>query len=491
MMGRIAMRLRYDAARQPSTRDARPRAAIEWRNGDHHVVIALLVAVAIAGWSFWWCMPGGDARAGPPRRGLPRRNAERETLDLRLEAERNARGELEPSSRCAKERLDAGASPQQDFEKLRQESLNQAKAAVFETAQALSSKLLDDHKRESEAAKKDAEERVRQASEQLVEAGRRHRQGGGRARRPGGGEGPHARYRVALALQPGRRRRRSPRSASPTRCKASASRSAATSCCRHRPTDEVTGERLRPDALVFLPGNTRLVIDCKASKFLIEIAEAEGGEGEGRRLRQSRAHHEPASEGARRQELPQRGAGRVAQAGPRRRDRAHVSLMYLPNEAALEKLRPRRSRVLRRRRAQARSSRPAPRGFIARCRWPPPRSPASARWRTSSAFSTRRRRCSTAWPSRWATSPRSARASSGAADSFAKLTGSVNQRLLPRARRPRGAGRAGRNRALPANLPPISGEPGGRPAHRGRGGGNRRAAVAAAFRGVDFTPGTE
>ena len=39
---------------------------------------------------------------------------------------------------------------------------------VLETAQELSSKLLDDHKRENDAAKKEAEERVRQTSDHLV-----------------------------------------------------------------------------------------------------------------------------------------------------------------------------------------------------------------------------------------------------------------------------------------------------------------------------------
>lgn len=55
-----------------------------------------------------------------------------------------------------------------DFERLRRESLQAAQAAVLTTAQQLSSKLIDDHKRENDTAKKESEERVRQASEQLV-----------------------------------------------------------------------------------------------------------------------------------------------------------------------------------------------------------------------------------------------------------------------------------------------------------------------------------
>src|SRR6185312_9497455 len=55
-----------------------------------------------------------------------------------------------------------------DFEQLKRESLQAAQAAVLATAQQLSSKLLEDHKRENAEAKHDGEERVRQASELLA-----------------------------------------------------------------------------------------------------------------------------------------------------------------------------------------------------------------------------------------------------------------------------------------------------------------------------------
>src|SRR5579863_2548271 len=68
----------------------------------------------------------------------------------------------------ARQQVLAGERRLADFELLRQESLLATKAALIETGQQLSSKLLDDHKRESVEAKKDSEDRVRQASADLV-----------------------------------------------------------------------------------------------------------------------------------------------------------------------------------------------------------------------------------------------------------------------------------------------------------------------------------
>jgi DNA recombination protein RmuC len=47
-------------------------------------------------------------------------------------------------------------------------------------------------------------------------------------------------------------------------------------------TDQQTGTRIRPDAIVFLPRDVLLVIDAKASKFLLELAQAEGTDDEDR-----------------------------------------------------------------------------------------------------------------------------------------------------------------------------------------------------------------
>ena len=188
-------------------------------------------------------------------------------------------------------------------------------------------------------------------------------------------QGHDARHGVALAVEP-RRRRADRRDRARQHAEKLRPRSAgATIVLQATTTDEVTGQRLRPDALVFLPGNSVIVIDCKASKYLLEIAEAEGGEREAEAYANLAPHHEPASEGARRQGLSRRGAGRLARRRARRRDRAaSLSIMYLPNEAALEKLCRADPGFLRQGARASRSSRPGRPGSIARCRSPPPRS---------------------------------------------------------------------------------------------------------------------
>lgn len=55
---------------------------------------------------------------------------------------------------------------------------------------------------------------------------------------------------------------------------------------QHSVAGENSGTKLRPDAVVFLPGNNLLVIDCKASKFFLELAEVEGTPQEAERLEQ-------------------------------------------------------------------------------------------------------------------------------------------------------------------------------------------------------------
>jgi DNA recombination protein RmuC len=102
--------------------------------------------------------------------------------------------------------------------------------------------------------------------------------------------------------------------------------------------NELTGQRLRPDALVFLPGNSVLIVDCKASKFLLEIAEAEEGEAASEAYanfaRTMNQHLRALSD------KNYRGAVQAAwrEAGHKGELVRVLSLMYLPNEAALEKL---------------------------------------------------------------------------------------------------------------------------------------------------------
>src|SRR3984893_3109730 len=238
---------------------------------------------------------------------------------------------------AVRQQLLAGERRLADFELLKQESLQATKAALLETGQQLSSKLLDDNKRESAEAKKEAEERARQAGADLVkqvgELAKTVQQLSGQVQQKGerldtlwrtlsspGGAGQLAEIGLANTLQSfGLEHGRD-------------------FLLQHTTQDEETGRRLRPDAVVFLPGNSVLVIDCKASKFLVEIARAEATPQEEeayRNLARSMNQHLRALA-----EKDYKGAILAAwrQSG-RFEDIARIfSVMYLPNEAVLEKL---------------------------------------------------------------------------------------------------------------------------------------------------------
>src|ERR1700719_1896531 len=236
-----------------------------------------------------------------------------------------------------RQQLLAGERRLADFELLKQESLQATKAALLETGQQLSSKLLDDHKRESAEAKKEAEERARQAGADLVkqvgELAKTVQQLSGQVQQKGerldtlwrtlsspGGAGQLAELGLANTLQSfGLEHGRD-------------------FLLQHTTQDEETGRRLRPDAVVFLPGNSVLVIDCKASKFLVEIARAEATPQEEeayRNLARSMNQHLRALA-----EKDYKGAILAAWRQSGRSDEiARIfSVMYLPNEAVLEKL---------------------------------------------------------------------------------------------------------------------------------------------------------
>src|SRR5690348_7531653 len=112
------------------------------------------------------------AREGARRLEAETRLAEMERLATANGAERDApvaaRVAAERELAVAHERVAEGERRQQDFGRLREESVQAAQAAGLATAQQLSSKLLEDHKRENAGAKLEAEARVRQATESLV-----------------------------------------------------------------------------------------------------------------------------------------------------------------------------------------------------------------------------------------------------------------------------------------------------------------------------------
>lgn len=337
-----------------------------------------------------------------------------------------------------------------DFEQVKAQSLQAAQAAVLATAQQLSSKLLEDHKRENAEAKREAEERVRQTSEQLAkqvdEIAKAVQQLHGQMQEKGevldtlwralsspGGAGQVAEIGLANTL------------------KSFGLEHGRDFVLQFTTQDDETGRRLRPDAVVFLPGNSVLVIDCKASKFLLDIARAEGTPAEEeayRNLARTMNQHLRALA-----EKDYRGAILAAwrQAGRAEEIARILSVMYLPNEAALEKLNRADPDFLHKaRHAQIIPAGPA--GLHCAV------SLASVEINFLRQMENQQRITDTArlmLESMAVTLGHAASLGRGiksAADSFAKLTASVNQRLLPRARNLARLG-VQPNKPLPGNLP--------------------------------------
>jgi DNA recombination protein RmuC len=366
-------------------------------------------------------------------------------IEARVAAERGAA--------AAQAEVTAIRTRLEDFERLRKEVTDAAKGAVSETAAQVSSKLLDDHKRESNEAKQQTEDRVRRVSETLLKQvaevaqlvavldDRVNKTGGEmellmRAVTSPGGAGQLAEIGLANTLQSfglevGR-----------------------DFLLQQTTVDEETGRRLRPDAVVFLPTEAVVVIDCKASKFILEIAKSEGTQQEAaayENLARSMNQHLRALA-----EKDYRGAIHAAckQVGRGGDDPFIISLMYVANEAVLEKVN--RADPDFTQKARAVQINPVgPAGLHSVLLM------ASTQIRQFRQMENQKEivdKIHAVLESLAVVLGHAARAGAGlknAVDNFMKFTGSINQRLLPRVR---GLARLGVEppKALPQSLPSFA-----------------------------------
>ncbi len=173
----------------------------------------------------------------------------------------------------AKQRIATITKEMQDWQKTKEQHLEIAKASVLEAGSKLSSKLLDDHKRELEEAKKDSEKRVKETTEEL-----------------------HTKFQNVFesmstlhdkvnkssdTVDLVKRSLLSPSGAGALSEITLSNIFKASGLTEGRDykmqySVDNQGKSLRPDAVVFLPGNAAMVIDSKASKFFLEYGEAEG-----------------------------------------------------------------------------------------------------------------------------------------------------------------------------------------------------------------------
>jgi DNA recombination protein RmuC len=245
-------------------------------------------------------------------------------------------GDAQAAATAAQLRLGDLQTVLGETEKMRQEMSNAAKAAAFDVAQTLSSKLIEDHKRETAEAHAKAEARFKEVAQPLVDQVGKIQNAVAalnsqvedkgrsldtiqRALSSPSGAGAIAEIGLgntlkAFGLEEGR------------------------DYMLQFATTSDAGRDLRPDAVVFLPGDTIVVIDSKASRFLLEIAEAADPDSEEQAYRSLAA-----TMNGHLKALTSKNYQGAIQASWRASGRAReaarlFSIMYLPSESAIEKV---------------------------------------------------------------------------------------------------------------------------------------------------------
>jgi len=221
-----------------------------------------------------------------------------------------------------------------DWEKTKVETINAVNAAAASSANNVSNKLLADFKRENNAAKKQSEAHVEKTTKELMSKMETvsnvvtvlHSQVN---------EGREAVDTVWNALS-------SPVGAVNYAEIGLENTLKSFGLVKNRDffvQAQIEGSRLRPDAIVVLPDNTVMVIDAKASKFFLDLAKAQNTEEEEnayQNLSKSMGQHLTALAGRNYRQEIKTSYTEAGRAGEIERI---FSIMYLPSDGALDKVR--------------------------------------------------------------------------------------------------------------------------------------------------------
>lgn len=170
-------------------------------------------------------------------------------------------------------RIQESQKRMEDWAQQREQAVKDAQAAVMKAGQDLSSKLLEDHKREAEEAKKQSEERVKAVSEQTFKqleevqqafAVLRNQQHANEAKMQSVWQALAAPASVGHMAEIGLEN-----------LLKSMGLMAGRDFVMQYAMDHHSevGKQLRPDALLFLPQDTLMVVDSKASKFMLDMVD--------------------------------------------------------------------------------------------------------------------------------------------------------------------------------------------------------------------------
>lgn len=263
--------------------------------------------------------------------------AEHSALMEKLDAAVEARYAAEKRADLMTQKMADMEQRMTDWATQREESVKAAKAAILEAGGQMSSKLLEDHKREQEAAKKEQEARIKETTAALLEQvgqvtrsvstlreqtadTQKRMETVWRALSSPAGAGQLAEVGLEntlknLGLEAGR-----------------------DFIMQYHLADRDNGSRLRPDAILFLPQDVVIVVDSKASKFVLDIAEAEdeaNHQAALERLKQTMNKH---LRDLAHKDYSNAVLNEFRDAGHGSTIRVLLNVMYLPSESALERL---------------------------------------------------------------------------------------------------------------------------------------------------------
>lgn len=291
----------------------------------------VLMVVAVLGWQ-----AAGRARRRVAQLEVEMASSAHYAQELagyktQLDAEQSKRIEAEKQVSLMKQRVDDMALRQKDLEDFKQ----MAKASLSEMGASLSSKLLEDHKREAKLLKEEQEKITKQSTEQLLKNMQT-------LTKEVAGIQSHSKA-TATQVEVVMRALTNPSGAGQM---AEVGLENALKNLGLEPERDYVmqfhiameeGSNLRPDAVIFLSQDMVVVIDSKASKHMIELAEAEGSGNEEAVLKSLLTSMHRHLDALSRKQYADAVAKLLKERG--RKFGRMVNVMYLPTESLIEKLR--------------------------------------------------------------------------------------------------------------------------------------------------------
>ncbi len=274
-----------------------------------------------------------EVRLEAAEKATKQANSRREVAESGHETARASAQEAETRIARADQQISDIRTQMTDWKKTREEYINAAKAGALETAQELSNKLLEDHKRETDAAKKENEAETKKIRDEFakivgsvaslsgqVKANQNTMDNVHRALSNPGEAGQFAEIGLENQL------------------KNFGLQADLDFSMQHTIGGEYGESNLRPDAVVFLPGDSVMVIDSKASKFLLELAQVEGTDAEDEAYASLAKTMDGHLKGLATKNYKNAITDSYRRSGHERPLRRVISVMYVPSDGTLERL---------------------------------------------------------------------------------------------------------------------------------------------------------